>query len=146
MPKIPTTWSFVRQGVLGENYIWDLWVLMIWPKQWQNCCIILLRFWQAMTLDLVNRKISSAKNKCEIQTCPLNPIRWISLSWMTSSNIRKRRSKHIINRYRDNESPWHTPTWNHFRKRGPSALYLITGGRYHVHDKHDKVWQDLKKF
>ena len=34
MPKIPTTYSFVRQEVLGESHIRDLWVLIIWPEHW----------------------------------------------------------------------------------------------------------------
>ena len=49
---MPSIRVFVLQGVVGENQIRDLWVLIIWP---------LAR--QSFTLALVNKKISLAKNK-----------------------------------------------------------------------------------
>ena len=46
----------------------------------QNFYKMLLKFWHSVNLALVNRKISSAKNRWDIQIWPQNPIRWIFLS------------------------------------------------------------------
>ena len=65
MVGIPTTCSFIRLGVLGENYNLDLVTLISWPEESQKFCKILHKFLQSLAMAFVKRKISFAKNKCE---------------------------------------------------------------------------------
>ena len=118
IPNIPATYFFIRQGVLGENHNLDLVTLTSWPKESQKNCRILHKFLQSLALALVKRKISSAKNKCERRTLALKFIRWISLSWTTSSNLIDNHSKQRINRYGDRGSPCLTPRLGTTSRRG----------------------------
>lgn len=104
---------------MSQLTVWQHWCWFVFPhKNWQlnlsSCWLIL---WQSLALALVNRKISYAKNKCDIRSWPLNPIRWMSLSQIAFSNRMERRSKQRIERYGDKGSPWRTP------------LLWITSGR-----------------
>ena len=64
-PRIPATCSFIRLGVRGENQVFDLVAFMIWPDILQNSNNRRLRFVQSLAVALVNRKMSSAKKRCE---------------------------------------------------------------------------------
>ena len=91
--------------VRGENYTLDLVTLIIWPDDSQNLSKIWPRFLQSLTVALVKRKMSSAKNRCERRTWPLKEIGWISLFWTASANLIDKRSKQRINRYGESRSP-----------------------------------------
>ena len=104
-PRIPTNWSLVRLGVLGENHAFDLVILMSWPDLSQKSNKILPRFLQSRTVALVKRKISSAKNRCERRTRPLKDMGWIALSRIASFNLIDNLSRQRMKRYGDRGSP-----------------------------------------
>ena len=56
---------FVRLGVRGENQVLDLLALMIWLDMAQDSRRRRFRFVQSFAVARVNRKMSSAKKRCE---------------------------------------------------------------------------------
>ena len=104
-PRIPAIYSFICLGVQGKNQTLNLVTLISWPNDSQKFIKILTRFLQSLTMALVKRKISSAKNKCERQTRSLKDIGWINLSRTASSNLIDNYSKQKINRYGERGSP-----------------------------------------
>ena len=106
---MPTTWSLVRLGIRWENQICDSVALMICPDEAQKVCRIVFSCLQSLVVDLVNRKMSSMKNKWEMRIRPRKDIGCSSLSWTTFSKWIDKCSKHKIKRQGDNGSPCLTP-------------------------------------
>ena len=95
--------------VLGENQRRDLVTLTSCPEVAQNCWRIWLSLVQSLALAWVNRKMSSAKKRCERRTRSRKLMGWRSLSHTASSSLRDNFSKQRMNRYGDKGSPCRTP-------------------------------------
>ena len=70
MPKMPTTWSLIHLGIWGENQIRDLVALMVCLDEAQKVCRIVFSCLQSLAVAMVNRKMSSVKNKWEMRILP----------------------------------------------------------------------------
>ena len=107
--RMLVTFSLQCRDVLGENQRRDLVTLTSCPEAAQNCWRIWISFVQSLALAWVNKKMSSAKNRCERRTHPRKLMGWRSLSRTASSSLRDNLSKQRLNRYGDKGSPYRTP-------------------------------------
>ena len=117
-PRMLVTCSLQCQGVLGENQRCDLVTLISCLDAVQNCWRIWLSFVQSLALAWVNRKMSSAKKRCERPTRPWKLIGWRSFSRTDSSSLRDNLSKQRMNRYGDKGSPCCTTRLGTTSERG----------------------------